>query len=364
MPARWRPAGPGGSADGPIQGTTWADDAGARIAPIAVRGPLDRPTEVRWSGKALQRLFAECRPDVVQVEAEPWTPLAASTVRSAHRLKIPVVLLTRQSVPRALGFRERLRQRRVLRRVDTVIAANGIAARLIARHHPTLRVTVVSPLAVAAPTTAAREPGPALAIGFLGRLVPERGLDLLFRACVPLPGRWTVTVIGTGPSQEELEALAERLGIAARVTWLGALHRQAIDEIWPTLDCVALPSRSTEHWVEAFGRAAVEAMAHGLPVVATSSGILPEIVGDAGRIVPEDDVPALTAALQDLLTDPALLAQLSMRSRRRAVEEFSPTAIAARTLDVWRGAAAAAAAMSPAAAPAGSTPPGEQYANG
>jgi glycosyltransferase involved in cell wall biosynthesis len=62
-------------------------------------------------------------------------------------------------------------------------------------------------------------------IGFLGRLDEEKGLDVLLRACVRLYGPWTLTVAGTGPEQETLEALAERLGIASRVTWLGGIPR-------------------------------------------------------------------------------------------------------------------------------------------
>jgi glycosyltransferase involved in cell wall biosynthesis len=167
-------------------------------------------------------------------------------------------------------------------------------------------------------------------------LVPERGLDLLFRACVGLAGKWTLTVIGTGPSQEELEQLAQRIGISARISWLGALPRQAVDEIWPRLDCVVLPSRTTERWVMTVGSAALHAMAHGVAVVGTNSGALPELVGDAGRIVPEEDVAALAAVLQELYADRSLCERMGDAGRRRIVEHFSDTAIAGKTLTFWR----------------------------
>jgi len=61
------------------------------------------------------------------------------------------------------------------------------------------------------PLSVERRPHTGLAIGFVGRLIPEKGLDLLFRAAVKLVGRWTITVVGTGPAQEELEGLAEQL---------------------------------------------------------------------------------------------------------------------------------------------------------
>jgi glycosyltransferase involved in cell wall biosynthesis len=179
-------------------------------------------------------------------------------------------------------------------------------------------------------------PHAGLAIGFVGRLVPERGLDLLFRACVGLAGKWSLTVVGTGPSQEELETLAQRLGISARVSWLGPLPRGAVDAVWRRLDCVVLPSRTTQRWVLTVGRAALHAMAHGVAVVGSDSGALPELLGDAGIIIPEEDVPALTKVLQQLYADRTECERLGVAGRRRVLEQFSDEAIAGKTLSFWR----------------------------
>jgi glycosyltransferase involved in cell wall biosynthesis len=130
--------------------------------------------------------------------------------------------------------------------------------------------------------------------------------------CAPkVVGRWTITVVGTGPAQEELEGLAERLGIAGHVTWLGALPRAAVDQVWPRLDVVVVPSRNTLRWVEATPRAAIDAMAHGIAVIGSTGGALPETIGDAGLVLPEEDVPALSETLQRLHTGSD---QLSRRS--------------------------------------------------
>jgi glycosyltransferase involved in cell wall biosynthesis len=148
-------------------------------------------------------------------------------------------------------------------------------------------------------------------------------------------------VVGTGPAQEELEGLAERLGIAGRVTWLGALPRQRVEGIWPQLDCVVLSSRTAPRWVEAMPRAAIEAMAHGVAVVASAAGALPEIVGSAGIVVPEDDVVALAEALQRLHDDPTERERLAAAGRRRVMSEYTDSAIAEKTLRFWRDAIAA-----------------------
>jgi glycosyltransferase involved in cell wall biosynthesis len=175
-----------------------------------------------------------------------------------------------------------------------------------------------------------------LALGFVGRLIHEKGLDLLFRAAVKLVGRWTLTVVGTGPAQEELEALAERLGIAGRVTWLGALPRVAVDQVWPRLDVVVVPSRNTPRWVEAVPRAALDAMAHGVAVIGSTGGALPETIGDSGLVLPEEDVGALADALQRLHDDPAEVQRLGLAGRRRVMDLYTDTAVAERTLAFWR----------------------------
>jgi glycosyltransferase involved in cell wall biosynthesis len=231
----------------------------------------------------------------------------------------------------------------VLGHARGLIGANELAVKLVARQYPKLPSRVIPQLGVTLPLQAAPRERTGLTIGFFGRLIPEKGLDLVFRACVKLVGRWTMSVVGTGPAQEELEGLAERLGIAGRVTWYGALPRQKVDEVWTRLDCVVLPSRTATRWVEGAPRAAIEAMAHGVVVIASTAGALPEIVGSAGVVVSEEDVEAIAQALQRLHDDPAERERLAAEGRRRAMTEYTDTAIAEKTLRFWREAVAATA---------------------
>jgi glycosyltransferase involved in cell wall biosynthesis len=327
VPDRWTSPG-----DGARHRTKLEHDAGVLVMPVAIRG---RARDPRWAAKPLRRVLNEFRPDVVQIEEEPWTRAAALPARLARRLRAPAVLVPRDSLAPPLGLVRRFRRDRTLAAVRGVIAASQAAAALARRGRPDLPGLVLPPFGVPLPAEAPRDPHPGFSIGFAGRLVPERGLDVLLRACVAVVGDWRLTVIGTGPAQEELEALAERLGIAARLHWLGALPRPAGDAVWRALDCLVAPSRTTPRWVDGAGRAALDAMAHGVAVVGTNSGVLPEILGEAGVVVPEDDVPALTAALQRLCDDRAACHALGAAGRRRANEEFSEAAVARRTLAFW-----------------------------
>ncbi len=328
VPARWSP-----TLRGPVLSASWGNDGGVRLVPIPVSG--DRGEGVRWQSRELHRLLSDFRPDIVQIEAEAWTPAAATASARATKLGLRSTLFGWESVARSYPLFERLRRRRTLARVSAIIGGNRLAVALLARERPGLPSTVIPQLGLTPPLETRRPEHTDLHLGFVGRLVPEKGLDALFRACVKLLGRWRLTVVGTGPAQESLETLAERLGIASRITWRGALPSEELRGLWTDLDCLVVPSRSTPQWVETFHPALVEAMGHGVTVISTDSGALPELVDTAGLVVPEDDVGALTAALQHLADAPRERARLGREARLRVMGEFVDDAVARRTLEFW-----------------------------
>ena len=331
VPDRWVPAGLTEQ-----QQTAWGDDGGVRTVPVRIRGsalPLANPY---WHGGTIRSLLTDFRPELVQIEEEPWSNGGAAIARAARRLRIPYVLLTRESHPVSRSTLASLRRNRAIAGAAGVIAVNELAGRLALKHHASLPHRTIPQVGTPLPIAVDRVAHTGLALGFVGRLIHEKGLDLLFRAAVKLVGRWTITVVGTGPAQEELEALAERLGIAGRVTWLGALPRAAVDQVWPRLDVVVVPSRNTPRWVEAVPRAALDAMAHGVAVIGSTGGALPETIAEAGLVLPEEDVGALADALQRLHDDPAEVQRLGLAGRRRVMDLYTDTAVAERTLAFWR----------------------------
>ena len=328
VPASWQ-AGPG---EAP-RATTFGDDAGVRIFPAAVRG-VD--PETTWDRAALRRALAEFRPDVVQLEEEPSSQVAAAVVRAAARLGFRVTVFSWEALAARLPLLGRVRRDRVLARSAGLIGGNRLALDRLVGDRNDRPSAVIPQTGVTPPLMTGSVGRPGLAIGFVGRLVPERGLDLLFRACVQLTDAWSVHVAGTGPAQEELEGLAERLGIAARVTWHGALSRAGLIDLWPGLDCAAFPSRTTPRWIETRGRTVLDAMAHGLAVVVSASGALPDVVGPAGRVIPEEDVDQLAEVLRGFAQDPETRRTLGADARRRVLAEYTDESIAQRTLAFWR----------------------------
>jgi glycosyltransferase involved in cell wall biosynthesis len=163
-------------------------------------------------------------------------------------------------------------------------------------------------------------PDDAFVVAGLGRLVAIKGFDLLVAALPALAAAVPsarVVLVGDGPERMALEAQAESLGVSDRLLVTGATPDVAVG--LAAADALAAPSRN-----EGMGRALVEAMALGLPVVGADVGGIPAVVtdGETGRLVPPDDAGALAAALAELGRDAALRAKLGAAAAARA-EAFS-----------------------------------------
>jgi hypothetical protein len=308
-------------------------DGAIRVAPVPASGDPAQPETLRWSGRALRRILSDIRPDLVHIEEEPGTQAADMAVREAARLGIPAVIFSWNSLPLDLGFFERRRYQRTMAGVSGVIGGNRMAQAILLEAAPNVPAAVIPQLGVVPPgQMELRTPGP-LAMAFVGRLVPERGLDRLLRACGQLLGHWSLAIAGTGPEQELLEDLAQRLGLAARTRWLGAMSRAQIAQFWREVDCLVVPSRSTADWVEQYSPVVLDAMAHGAAVVASSEGVLPELVGEAGVLFTTDE--DLLVGLQELVADPERRLAMGQAGRKRVLDRFVDAAIARATADFW-----------------------------
>jgi glycosyltransferase involved in cell wall biosynthesis len=186
------------------------------------------------------------------------------------------------------------------------------AKRLVRIHHG-VDASVFKPLAGASNRTQR------ITIGSAGRLTEGKGLDALLRGFAGLPPelRGRLLIAGDGPLRPELEALSARLGIADSTEFVG--WAQDVPRFWDGCDIAVVPSARTE----AFGMAALEAMACGKPLIATRAGALPEVVGpDAGILLRSAEPEAITAALRRYSGDPSLRHAHASAARARALAKF------------------------------------------
>ncbi|MGB1877201.1 MAG: glycosyltransferase family 4 protein, partial [Rhodospirillaceae bacterium] len=176
--------------------------------------------------------------------------------------------------------------------------------------------------AVEPPTVPTLE-GP-LRLLFVGRLVNQKGIDVLFRALATMKGHtdWTLTIAGEGPLKDELALAAHRLQLAERIVFRGWLERDHLPAIYEQADVFVLPSRD-----EGMPNAMLEAMAAGLPVVGSKVAGVDEVVidGETGFLVPPEDADALAHALRIIIEDRDRTFELGQASRKRAEQRYSWT---------------------------------------
>lgn len=193
-------------------------------------------------------------------------------------------------------------------------------------YNPVARRVASSPLSSSADTL----------VAFAGRLVSEKGLDLLLRALKLAPAA-RLEVAGDGPLRAEWQRLAEAMEVGGRVTFRGTLSADGVAELYNRAALVCVPSL----WDEPFGYAAAEAMALGKAVVATPRGALPELLGAGRGFVATDGTPvALAASLRQALEDRDARERAGLLAREFAERELSIDVIGPRYLRVYEEAAA------------------------
>lgn len=282
------------------------------------------------------RVLRRYRPNIVHVFDEPtqWMLLQWFT---ASRLAVPgakrlFYYYTNIPAP-PKRLHQRAKQSAVFRLADGAYAGSGgaeRALRVLGYRGPVRIQTALG----ADERRWVPDPEPSsrpFTIGYLGGLMPEKGVEDLIRAIALLPGDPRLVIGGDGSERPKLERLSESLGVHDRVEFVGLVEREAAPVFIRGLDALVLPSRTTPTWSEQFGLVLVEAMLSGVPVVGSDSGAIPEVIADAGMVYAEGSTSALTASLRRIIEGPAARRLLAERGRERALRLYSATALAHET---------------------------------
>lgn len=160
-------------------------------------------------------------------------------------------------------------------------------------------------------------------IGYIGRLVEEKGILDLIEAVKNIEDNYTLLIIGDGPIKKKIVTKAEESGIAKHLRLLDGIPFKDVPIMMNCIDTFALPSRTSITWKEQFGRVLVEAMACEIPVIGSDSGAIPDVIGNAGLIFKEGNIKDLTSKLITLMKDDNLRKKLGQRGRQRVLEHFT-----------------------------------------
>ncbi len=330
-------------------GKWWSDPADEdalveRLTPVRLSN-----WHIGWLYRGFRPVVEEFDPDLIHVVSEPWGLLVGQALRTRR----PVVAhgAENQSYVHGAKWEGPLRKglaRRYLRQLSGFASWNHAGIGLAhGQGLPGSVPTLVAPAAVSDPAPfleAARHRDAHRSqfgmddriryVGFVGRLAPQKGLADLIDAIGKL-GRDDVELVvaGAGPARRDFERQARSIDV--KVNFLGLVPLSDIPEVMSAVDLMIVPSVTTPEWSEQFGRVAVEAMFAGTPLITSSCGALPEVVGDSALIVPERSPKPLAEAIERLLNDSPFSTDLADSAREQALRRFHPDALAGMLVRFW-----------------------------
>jgi phosphatidylinositol alpha-1,6-mannosyltransferase len=287
----------------------------------------------------LKELVRSEKFDIIHSWEEPYILAGYQIALASAGLPAQFCFVTCQNLPKKYLPPFSYFEKSVLRRSQGWIAiGRTVLDNLIARGYPAHRGRVLSlavdPLAFAPKTqedsTDVRRrlnlAGPV--IGFVGRFVPGKGLRVLMQALERLNSStdWSLLLLGSGPMEREIHSWAVGRGWSGRVRTLLVRHDE-VGEYLRAMDLLVAPSQTTPNWREQFGRMLVEALACGVPVIASDSGEIPHVIGNAGAIVHEGDVQQWSHEIERCLRNRELRRMMAAAGQERArlfsVEELA-----------------------------------------
>jgi glycosyltransferase involved in cell wall biosynthesis len=334
-------------------GVTRWDGFKGKIHPIPVWKPGSVPLHLYkdW----LLKLLRSEQPDAIYMHHEPYG-LATFQVFLANSLSVrcPIGFYAAQNIGKSYPLPIRLMESAILKRASFCFpVTEGALSILRAKGYK--GVAEVLPLAIdrnvyrpmpewALKKRAELELGASdFVVGYLGRLVEEKGIGTLLRALENIKEKkWHCVLAGSGPYEKSLRSLAAELGIQDKVLFVGYVPHQEAPGWLSLFDVLMLPSETRSHWKEQFGRVITEANACGTPVIGSDSGEIPNVIRNigGGLVFPEGNVDAMVVAIVRIMNDPRYREQLAQVGAASVREKYDQAHLAARFASVIGMAAA------------------------
>jgi glycosyltransferase involved in cell wall biosynthesis len=298
----------------------------------------------------LRRLLREIDPDVIHLWEEPWSIVALQA--QLLRGRAGLVLEVDQNILKRLPPPFESIRKYVLGHTDHVLSRSPDATTVVRARGYNGPVTPIGygvDLETFTPVSspAACAQSEAFRIGYVGRLIEEKGLDEVLDAMAMSGAPVNFSIMGEGPYEAKLRERVAALGLGERVTFRGWGQPADVADFIRGLDALVLLTRTTKAVREQFGRVIIEAQACGVPVIGSTGGAIPDVVGDGGWIVPERDATSLRQVLDRIAGDAGLVQAKGHAARANVQARFTYEAVATALLTACKAAADTRLSSSP-----------------
>lgn len=298
----------------------------------------------------LWQVLNDFQPDLVQVEEEVFSICAFEFAIWSRLTGKPLAIFGWENMDRHLSFIRRRSCQFVLKTARLLLSGNQDGAKIMRRWGYSGLLEVIPQIGVdldlfpsqsnkAGFSKLQAPQSSPFQIGFLGRLVHGKGIDLIFTAARQLRDRGLnvrILIYGSGPIETELKKVARDRGVEDWTIWQGALCHENVPQALAQFDVLILPSRSTPEWKEQFGHVLIEAMAMKIPVVGSSSGEIPHVIGRSDLIFEEENASDLAAILERAIRQPDWKTEMGEYGFNRVKKLYTHSKIAERLLYLWQ----------------------------
>ena len=294
-----------------------------------------------YDPRPLIRALREHRPHLVDMSHEPYSVACAQTLTLCRWFapQAAIVMHTNQNILHNYPPPFNWLEQRAFRRVAAAYACSETVLEVLRAkgfQKPAPVITYGVDTEAFRRRPAGERSNRPLTVGYIGRMLPGKGLNVLADALRMMKGEaWRLLVVGDGSEREPFEQRLRAAGLRERAEFTGAVNFARMPEYFHRVDVMIIPTETTKRIREQFGRVIVEAMASGVPVIGSTCGAIPEVIGEAGLIFPEGDAAALAGALRRMLADEDLRKRLAIAGLAR-VGQYSWEQVAEKTYELYR----------------------------
>ncbi len=291
--------------------------------------------------------FKNFQPDIIHLEEEPWSLNAFQIVRLKRKYcpNSKFIFRTSLSIPskQRFGPLPVWIEKQVFSETDVAFPLSENAGKIL-KQKGYLGTQIPFPNGVDISLFQKRDMNQlktslgladSFVIGYIGRLIQMKGVDTLIEAAASLNFPYKILIVGQGEDKPKFLEIAETHQIADHIVWIDVVPPEEVPDYLNCMDTLVLPSRTTPEWVEFFGRVLIEGMACEVPVIGSDSGEIPQVIGDAGLVFPEDDATSLAEKINQIATNHTLREALTQRGLKR-VQLFTWETIAQNTYEVYQ----------------------------
>lgn len=292
----------------------------------------------------------EFKPDIIHIDEEPWSLCALQFALSGKRSGAKVLFYSKQNILKRLPFPFSTFERMVFGASNCAVTLTNESKAILEEKGYCKNIFVI-PHAVklsrfysnnSAKLKCALELS-GFVIGYVGRLISVKGLDVLLYAVNNLrkkvgPSPFSVIIIGGGPMHNQLKRIIRRLCLERITRVIPPVPHNKMADYYNCMDVLVLPSITFKGQKEQFGCVLIEAMACGVPAIGSSSGEIPNIIRETGGglIFQERNVEDLAAKICGLLKDDRERKELGQRGQQKVIELYSYEVVAKQFYEVYR----------------------------